>query len=257
MLQSLGKSSRYFLARTGLRSLRAGQIERATRFLHGEALVSAIAHSEDPDEIRELAEYADKYGFKAYIATLAPDRVESLLGFDLRSMSWEGGMRAEEAIIMGDVVDALRMNPATPLVIIQGQAIKFAVAPAEAAKTYKIGGVGPAGGIIFSVESGIYLEAAPEDIGEFKWDKARAEATRYTATRNGTTYNDWRLPSKSELNAMYKNRNLIKGFSTGGYWSSSEYGADIAWAQGFDTGFQGHPSKFNTFYVRPVRAFSI
>ena len=238
-------------ARTGLRSLQAGQIERATRFLHGETLVSAIAHSEDPDEIRELAEYADKYGIKAYIATLAPDRVESLLGFDLRSMSWKGGMRAEEAIIMDDVVDALLMNPATPLVIVQGQAIKFA-------SLYKIGGVGPAGGIIFAVESGMCREAAPEDIGAFKWDKARAEATRYTTTRNGTTYNDWYLPSKDELNTMYKNRDRIGGFSTDYYWSSSEEDANTAWDKNFDlVGMLTANFKYNIVCVRPVRAFSI
>ena len=134
---------------------------------------------------------------------------------------------------------------------------KFAVAPAEAAKTYKIGDAGPAGGIIFAVESGMYLEAAPEDIGEFKWDKARAEATRYTTTRNGVTYNDWHLPSKDELSAMYDNRDRIGGFSAATYWSSSENDDNYAWNQYFTNGSQTNLNKNFTYSVRPVRAFSI
>ena len=85
------------------------------------------------------------------------------------------------------------------------------------------------------------------------------------------TASDWFLPSKDELNEVCKYaRNtgqaagattvctggiLRGGFSTNGYWSSSEYDGDYAWYQNFDYGFQDLTSKYNTTYVRPVRAF--
>ena len=122
------------------------------------------------------------------------------------------------------------------------------------AKTYKIGDVGPAGGIIFSVESGMYLEAASEDrVGQFSWKEAMAAAQNYK--HNG--FSDWYLPSLHELSAMYNNRDRIGGFSAVFYWSSSEDDASYAWYQSFSSGNQGNCFKYFTYYVRPVRAFSI
>jgi hypothetical protein len=72
---------------------------------------------------------------------------------------------------------------------------------------------------------------------------------------NGVVYGDWFLPSKGELNQMYVNKTAIGGFASGGYWSSSESAADVAWVQGFDDGFQVNTTKAVTSYVRPVRAF--
>ena len=66
---------------------------------------------------------------------------------------------------------------------------------------------------------------------------------------------NWFLPSKDELNQMYLRRTAIGGFSTGGYWSSSEYFAPAAWMWNFDNGGQYPNSKNSTHYVRPVRAF--
>lgn len=36
-------------------------------------------------------------------------------------------------------------------------------------------------------------------------------------------YTDWRLPDKDELMSMYTNKDYIGGFTTGSYWSSSNY----------------------------------
>jgi hypothetical protein len=80
-------------------------------------------------------------------------------------------------------------------------------------------------------------------------------ADAYTATVNGVVYGDWFLPSKGELNQMYANRNAIGGFSTGTYWSSSEFGVNLAWYQSFTSGSQYGDYKIYTSYVRPVRAF--
>ena len=47
------------------------------------------------------------------------------------------------------------------------------------------------------------------------------------------------------------------GFVGSYYWSSSELSASYAWLQYFYVGFQVTDGKFNTYYVRPVRAFGL
>jgi hypothetical protein len=72
------------------------------------------------------------------------------------------------------------------------------------------------------------------------------------------TYNfktDWHLPSKDELAQLYAQKTTVGGLSPAGYWSSSEYAASSAWYQIFNYGFLGSNLKYNSFYVRPVRAF--
>jgi hypothetical protein len=86
---------------------------------------------------------------------------------------------------------------------------------------------------------------------------------------------DWFLPSKDELDALYNvlalTDNDLKGnnsfgFTRGFYWTSSEYNNENAWTQLWVDGQQfdrekwltGDPRKdggFNPFHVRPIRAF--
>ncbi|MPN12708.1 hypothetical protein SDC9_160027 [bioreactor metagenome] len=70
-------------------------------------------------------------------------------------------------------------------------------------------------------------------------------------------YDDWFLPSKDELDLMYRNlkKNNQGGFSGWYYWSSSEGSANYAWIQVFDNGTQGNLNRGSDFRVRPVRAF--
>ena len=70
-------------------------------------------------------------------------------------------------------------------------------------------------------------------------------------------YDDWFLPSYSELNLMYQNLHQlgIGGFSDSIYWSSSEYNSIGAWVRNFGNGDYGYGNKFATFNVRAVRAF--
>jgi hypothetical protein len=81
---------------------------------------------------------------------------------------------------------------------------------------------------------------------------------------NGGGYTDWFLPSKDELNQMYTNKETINttasanggsNFPISTYWSSTEYGFNVAWLQGFGDGNQSATNKSNTFNVRAVRAF--
>ena len=65
---------------------------------------------------------------------------------------------------------------------------------------------------------------------------------------------DWYLPSKDELYEMWRRRAVI-GFAADYYWSSSEFNEENAWGQYFYNGDQDSSWKFDTYYVRPVRAF--
>ncbi len=68
-------------------------------------------------------------------------------------------------------------------------------------------------------------------------------------------YSDWYLPSKDELNKLYLNRTAIGGFASSFYWSSTEVGTNLSWAQSFPGGLQSSPTKNTTYYVRAIRAF--
>lgn len=158
-------------------------------------------------------------------------------------------------------------------------------------RTYKIGDRGPAGGWIFydkgdSTGGWRYLEAAPDNLpGIVRWGcwgksipgaqgtavgtgKSNTQAIiesceGYFAARLASAYdgggkNDWFLPSKDELNAIYENlhKNGIGGLGGfRGYWSSSEYDARTAWGQGFLVGSQVHSTKELNVRVRAIRAF--
>lgn len=169
--------------------------------------------------------------------------------------------------------------------------------------TYEIGQAGPAGGIVFYVtDGGLHgLEAAPEDQnglsapawGCFGTVIAGADGEAVGAGARNTSdilagcsdegiaaeladdyalngYTDWFLPSKDELNLMWRNladsdgdgentgpddSNNLGGFDPLYYWSSTEYDLYNAWGQLFHDGYQDYDAKNDTFGVRAVRAF--
>jgi uncharacterized repeat protein (TIGR02543 family) len=79
----------------------------------------------------------------------------------------------------------------------------------------------------------------------------------YSVEHEGETYDDWFLPSKDELDLMYRNLKMqnLGSFSDFDYWSSSEYYASYAWAQSFSLGYQYGCNSDAEDRVRPVRAF--
>ncbi len=156
---------------------------------------------------------------------------------------------------------------------------------------YNIGDTGPAGGTIFYVNTNAasdgwtYLEAASQDHDvTVPWGAA---VTVNTGTAIGTGesntamivtalgdnggtayaakicndlvldgYDDWFLPSKDELNELYKQKDSVGGFASDSYWSSSEASLSKAWTQDFSTGYlDDFYAKINAFNVRAVRAF--
>jgi hypothetical protein len=73
-----------------------------------------------------------------------------------------------------------------------------------------------------------------------------------------TTYGDWYLPSKYELNLLYLKRTVVGNFSSEKYWSSTEYDKDKAWIINFGTrsgSAESTQDKSSGSRVRAIRAF--
>jgi hypothetical protein len=64
----------------------------------------------------------------------------------------------------------------------------------------------------------------------------------------------WRLPTKEELNEMYRNKDKLGAFTLDNYWSSSENTNYYSWSQDFSSGIQNSNSKLNPNLVRAVKA---
>jgi hypothetical protein len=72
-------------------------------------------------------------------------------------------------------------------------------------------------------------------------------------------YSDWYLPSKDELNQLYKfymnNRVAIGSFDYNYYWSSTESVSNFVWGHYFYDGYDFCVNKYGIGGVRAVRAF--
>ena len=76
-------------------------------------------------------------------------------------------------------------------------------------------------------------------------------------------YTDWFLPSSGELTLMYQNIGQgnalglgnVGGFVNFPYYSSSEYNSTAARFRNFSNGYSSYNWKYNSYYVRAVRAF--
>ena len=96
------------------------------------------------------------------------------------------------------------------------------------------------------------LEVMKEDLGAMSWQYAKKACAD---VEDGWFGDGWRLPTKSELNILYENRDRIGGFASYNGWSSTEIEGDSAWRQGFGSGTQASNGKVTTVYVRAVRDF--
>jgi hypothetical protein len=133
-----------------------------------------------------------------------------------------------------------------------------------------------------------YLEAASSDQGSLVWGSTATHTTTTNIVGTGTAIgtgrkntalilatdsdapaakacheytgggkSDWFLPSKDELNELYKNRTSIGNLESFFYWSSSQGSpADTSWRQNFSNGDQdSNFGKGSAYSVRAVRAF--
>jgi hypothetical protein len=73
------------------------------------------------------------------------------------------------------------------------------------------------------------------------------EAQKYVQTANAGKlegHDDWRVPTKAELNVLFNNRTAVGGFNVSGsyadglYWSASPDTISTAWGQRFSDGSQ-------------------
>jgi hypothetical protein len=85
------------------------------------------------------------------------------------------------------------------------------------------------------------------------------EAQKYASQLDAHGHRDWRVPTRGELNVLFRNRAAIGGFEESGsdpagwYWSSSQYLNYHAWAQRFRDGHQFYYVKANVSALRCVR----
>ena len=98
---------------------------------------------------------------------------------------------------------------------------------------------------------GTNLIAAKEDAGVGSWKTAMSMCEHCVVAG----FSDWRLPTYSELEILYTNKNYIGGFKPGWYWSSTTVGnsSELAWYLDFSNGLGYSNYKSNSLYVRCVR----
>ncbi len=83
-----------------------------------------------------------------------------------------------------------------------------------------------------------------------KWEDAKQYCEELTYMGN----TDWRLPTKSELKTLYKNREMLTFYESNYYWSSTTpYPEKSAWLIYFYDGTDAMYQKFNSNYVRCIR----
>ena len=132
----------------------------------------------------------------------------------------------------------------------------------ESVRAIKIGDKMPDGTIFAGVspDSGKAMYVTPADAPlTMKWNAAQ----QYAAALNINGHQDWRVPSKAELNVIFSNAAAIGGFKARGnddavwYWSSTPDAgmrSDInAWNQNFADGKQYNEYKIYASSVRCVR----
>ena len=156
-----------------------------------------------------------------------------------------------------------------------------------------IGDIGPGGGVVFydagsTQPWGRYMEAAPAgwngggaDPKAMTCNKASVVITAaesesigsglantkaivamcasgaavLAATYTGGGKTDWFLPSKAEMDELFKQRETVRGFENGYYWSSSRNSAGSSYRMHFPIGSPYYDYKNGESGVRPVRAF--
>jgi Protein of unknown function (DUF1566)/Sulfatase-modifying factor enzyme 1 len=85
------------------------------------------------------------------------------------------------------------------------------------------------------------------------------DAQKYAAKLDAHGHQDWRVPTKAELNVLFNNRAAVGGFNVTGsnpagwYWSASPNLKWIAWDQRFSDGYQNYDDEDGRAAVRCVR----
>jgi len=126
--------------------------------------------------------------------------------------------------------------------------------------SYTLGLNADLGGYVFFVtpdgNHGLVAATQDQSRSSYWYDAQNVISNPANYDANGKKFTDWRLPTKYELNEMYKKKNAIGGFASGVYWCSTEVNIYYAWIQFFKDGTQDESFEKDTYqYVRAVRAF--
>jgi len=106
------------------------------------------------------------------------------------------------------------------------------------------------GGLLVNKEQKLIVSEI--DLGQTDWENAKKLCSDY----RGGGFNDWRLPTKDELNQIYLLYKMnVDNLLPHSYWSSSIHLSIYYWVQYFVGGHQNFTNKTNKFCVRPVRNF--
>lgn len=97
---------------------------------------------------------------------------------------------------------------------------------------------------------GMELLIMPNDISPERITWADGNKGCENTTEEG--YDDWRMPNKVEIQAMYKNKHQIKGMKPYWYWSSSSKG-EVKYRHAFDAEKLALANPAARFHVRCVR----
>lgn len=111
------------------------------------------------------------------------------------------------------------------------------------------------GGVVISENNGHGVVVATKDLANpMEYNQSKSACADLVL--NG--FDNWRLPTKTELNLLYENRNIIGGFDVSYvYWSSTTDGSvNTAWYVDFNDGTKEFGRyDYGTSKVRCVRSF--
>ena len=94
-------------------------------------------------------------------------------------------------------------------------------------------------------DCGLEVKSADEP-ESLNWYDAKAKCESFG--------NGWRMPTKQELDCLYKNKEKIGGFNRDYYWSGERVGDWNVWVQAFNNGRQFGYSGSNSAKLRVVRS---
>ena len=106
--------------------------------------------------------------------------------------------------------------------------------------------------IIF--DNNIKYEVYPDDLGFGSRGTIGTLMTWYNAMESCKNLGDgWMLPTKEELNLMYRKKENLRILPLHGYWSCDEYDITSAYYKYFFTGFEYVFEKRFPAFARPIR----
>jgi len=168
-------------------------------------------------------------------------------------------------------IPSIRLSEDFETLVVQGPNIKVEICADGNVTVHSNGGVKtrpferaaglrmPNGSIYagISPDTGRPMFATPKDAPMIM---TFGQAAKYAEELDAHGCNDWRVPTKAELNELFENRVPIGRFDltgsdpAGWYWSSSRSNyRDYAWAQRFRGGNQYHSNRTVHLALRCVR----